>query len=127
MKKILIALILVTLLSMCAFAVAPATNMLTGTKDAMGFENVSGADYFTYGNQEYIQYMTYGIANDPTGSGRGKMLEAKADLDAIAADKGSDTYIYYQLIKTLPETLDRPAHLIYETNGSGQIGFWSML
>lgn len=124
MKKILACIILACAFAMSVFAAKPAINMLTGTKDALNFENVSGADYFTYGNQEYIQYMTYGIANDPTGSGRGKMLEAKADLDAIAADKGSDTYIYYQLIKTLPETLDRPAHLIYETNGSGQIGFW---
>lgn len=124
MKKLLISLVLATVLSVCAFAVSPAVNVLTGTKDALNFENVSGADYFTYGNQEYIKYITYGIANDPTGSGRGKMLEAKADLDAIAADKGSDTYIYYQLIKTLPEKLDRPAQLIYETCGKGQIGFW---
>ena len=124
MKKTLIGLILAALLSMCALAVAPAINMITGTKDALSFEHVTGTDCFTYGNPEYIKYMTYKIADDPTGSGRGKVFEAKADLDAIAADKGSDTYIYYQLIKTLPEKLDRPAQLIYETCGKGQIGFW---
>ena len=124
MKKLLISLVLATVLSVCAFAVTPAVNVLTGTKDALNFENVSGEDYFNYGNPEYIQYMTYDVVNAPTSSGRGKVFSAKADLDAIAADKGSDTYIYYQLIKTLPETLDRPAHLIFETNGNGQIGFW---
>ena len=124
MKKTIACFIFVLLCTMCVFAVTPAKNMLTGTKDALNFEDVSGADYFTYGNQEYIKYMTYNVVNDTTGSGRGKMFEAKADLSAIGTDLGNDTYIYYQLKKALAEKLDRPAHLIYETNGSGQIGFW---
>ena len=42
MKKLLIGLVLASVLSVCAFAVSPAVNVLTGTKDALNFEEIHG-------------------------------------------------------------------------------------
>ena len=123
MKKLLIGLVLATVLSVCAFAVTPAVNVLTGTKDALNFENAAN-DYFYNSNTSTASYFTFGVQNDATGSGRGKIYSVVSDMDRIAADKGADTYLYYTLAKDLTDAPDRPVCLVFETYGKKNIGFW---
>ena len=123
MKKLLISLVLATVLSVCAFAVSPAVNVLTGTKDALNFENAAN-DYFYNSNTSTASYFTFGVQNDATGGGRGKVYSVVSDMDKIAADKGADTYLYYTLAKDLTDVPDRPVCLVFETYGKKNIGFW---
>ena len=124
MKKIIVSTILAALLSVCAFAaVKPATNVLTGTKDALNFEGTS-ADYFTNTNTAYLEYLTNSVVSDDTGSGRGNVYCAAADKAKLSSVIGEGTYIYYTFTKDLTEKIDRPVHMIYDTYGEKQIGFW---
>ena len=123
MKKLLISLVLATVLSVCAFAVSPAVNVLTGTKDALNFENAAN-DYFYNSNTSTASYFTFGVQSDVTGGGRGKVYSVVSDMDKIAADKGADTYLYYTLAKDLTDVPDRPVYLVFETYGKKNIGFW---
>lgn len=123
MKKLLISLVLATVLSVCAFAVSPAVNVLTGTKDALNFENAAN-DYFYNSNTTTASYFTFGVQSDVTGGGRGKVYSVVSDMDRIAAEKGADTYLYYTLAKDLTDVPDRPVYLVFETYGKKNIGFW---
>ena len=82
MKKLLIGLVLASVLSVCAFAVSPAVNVLTGTKDALNFENAAN-DYFYNSNTSTASYFTFGVQNDATGGGRGKVYSVVADMEKI--------------------------------------------
>ncbi len=123
MKKLLIGFVLAAILSVCAFAASPAVNVLTGTKDALNFENATD-DYFYNSNTGTDSYFTFGVQDDATGSGRGKVYSVVSDMDKITADRGADTYLYYTLAKNLTEAVDRPVYLVFETYGNKQIGFW---
>ena len=92
----------------------PGVNVFTGTTKAFNFEDQTDASYFTLNGTDKVNYS---VADDPTGSGRGKVLQLTRLDDTTAT-------IYHDFIKTLEFEIDRPVYLALEAYGKNQPVFW---
>ena len=104
----------------------PGQNLLTGSANAYTFEAEDVFDCFYNGQgAASASLVDFELATDPADSGHGAVLAVTLD-NAAFSEKYSDpaTFIYYQVAVGFEKALDRPVHLVFDTFGKNQIGFW---
>ena len=102
----------------------PGINIFTGNTKAIDFSLPTHIKYFK-NTQGYDEAMfTYDTADDPSGSGKGKMLRVTLDTEKFLAKYAPETYTYHNITAFLEKAIDRPGLLVFDTYGKGTVGFW---
>ncbi len=103
---------------------APGLNVFTGNSNAYTFEAENAIDRFSNSQYGTDNLFTYDLADDPTGSGYGKMLRVTMDTDKYLTKYDESTYVYHTVYTALDRAQKRPCLLLFDTYGKGIIGFW---
>lgn len=104
--------------------VVPGKNAFTGDGNALNFENANASDYFRNTQWDNKELFTYDIAENSALDGYGKMLRITMDTEKYSAKYESSVYVYHTVQTDFEQAMTRPGLLVYDTYGSGTIGFW---